>query len=418
MTDFHRNIFSYYRGASQPEQDRERQLEDNTTKALVNALEHCDRRVATKFLEWLGISTPRNVNFFQQKVSLGDERIRRKSQRLLLAIVGTTNQANQSVCDQLPKTVAGDSRPDAWLYGDDFVVLVESKTGENTLDLDQMACHWQKMRPRRCKVLTWADVHKFFVDLASGLNDAKSEWLVEQFTQYLEWTGMTEFVGFKEEMFEFFVSSEREADTQQWVRGAVEGLADKVLQGKEGLKRFNKWYSHKHVGNLPKDSDHYWVAFGPQKKFRNSAHQTISLYEQKLDVFVNVELLPAIKKLRSKIKSGGFQEVMCSLPAPFTVHIEERKMTKQPRVFDYYPVADVETGIYRRSRYGLTDPNSPGFDYIKRLLFDIEYPYLSVRRSIDRRRVLELSKPNGDALVAEVLDILKAFHPLVEFINK
>lgn len=36
MTDFHRNIFSYYKGASQPEQDREQQLEDNTTKALVN----------------------------------------------------------------------------------------------------------------------------------------------------------------------------------------------------------------------------------------------------------------------------------------------------------------------------------------------------------------------------------------------
>jgi hypothetical protein len=82
VADFHRNIFSYYRGASQPEQDREQQLEDNTTKALVNTLEHCRRHVATKFLEWLGISTPRNISFVQQKGTIGDERIRRKSQRL------------------------------------------------------------------------------------------------------------------------------------------------------------------------------------------------------------------------------------------------------------------------------------------------------------------------------------------------
>ena len=82
MTDVHRNIFSYYKGASQPEQDREQQLEDNTTKALVNTLEHCGRHVTIKFLEWLGISTARKINFVQQKVSIGDERIREKAAAL------------------------------------------------------------------------------------------------------------------------------------------------------------------------------------------------------------------------------------------------------------------------------------------------------------------------------------------------
>ena len=87
-------------------------------------------------------------------------------------------------------------------------------------------------------------------------------------------------------------------------------------------------------------------------------------------------------------------------------------------MFDYYPVADVETVLYKGSRYGLRDSHSPGFEYIEKLLFDIAFPYLSVRRSIERKRVLELSRPNGDPLVAEVLAILKAFHSLVEFINE
>ena len=228
---------------------------------------------------------------------------------------------------------------------------------------------------------------------------------------------MTEFVGFKEEMFEFFVASEKDPDAKKWVRGAVDGLADKVLHGKQGLRQFNEFYADKHVGNLGKDSDHYWAAFGPPN-FRKLAHQTISLYEQKLDVFVNVELLPAIKKLRRKIKSGsGFRQVMCDIPAPFTVLIEERKKTDQPRVFDYYPIAEVVTGTQKRDRYGLKDFHSPAFDYIEKLLLEIDYPYLSVRRSMSRSRVLELSKPNGEALVAEVLSTLKELHPLVEFIN-
>jgi hypothetical protein len=283
-----------------------------------------------------------------------------------------------------------------------------------------MACHWQKLRPRRneIRVVTWGDIHKFFVGLAGSLSDTKSKWLVEQFTQYLEWTGMTEFVGFREEMFEFFVTSERDPDTKKWVRGAVEGLADKVLGGKSGLKRFNKFYSDKHVGNLGKDDDHYWVAFGPAKGFRNLAHQTIALDEQKLSVFVNVELLPAIKKLRKRIKGGGFRKVMCGLPVPFTVRVSERKKTKRPRVFDYLRIAAVETGMYGKSRYGLSDFSSPGFEYVEKLLMDIQYPDLTVGRRIERRKALELSKPNGDALVAEVLDILKGFHPLVEFINE
>lgn len=420
MTDFHRNVFSYFMGASQPDRDREKQLEDNTTKALVNTLEHCKRNVASAFLKWLGIPNARSVNYMQQRNSIGEDRIQRKSQRMLLAIVGKRPNDGERLFEDLSHRNARGSRPDAWLYGDDFVVLIESKIGDANLNLNQLACHWQKLHPTTCKIVTWSEVHAFFTGLMCDVTDARSRWLTEQFTQYLEWTGMTEFVGFKEEMFEFFVGQahDRDAETKRWVRGAVDALGEKVLNGKEGLKSFDDFYSDKHVGNLTSDSDHYWLAFGPAKDFRDQAHQTISLYEQWLDVFVNVELLSPIKRLRRKITDGGFRKVVCDLPVPFTLHIGERKKTKRPRKFDYIQIADIEAGIHKRRRYGLKDASSTGFDYIEKLLFDIEFPYLSLRRRIDRNRVLQLSKPNGDALVAEVLDILKGFHPLVDFINE
>jgi len=417
MSRYHRNIFAYFRGSFQPEHDREKQLEDNTTKALINTLEHSHKCVSTAFLEWLHVSNVGPCRYVQQKSSIGDEFARQKAQRVLLAIVGSEHVANTEICDTLPAEYIGTSRPDAWVYGDSFAVLIESKVGSSLLTTNQMACHWDRLRPTEIKVITWADVHRFFRNLSSQIKDATSQWLVGQFTDYLEWTGMTDFSGFREEMFEFFVASERDADTQRWVRSAIEGLGERVLNGKKGLRHLDPWYASTCVGNLPWDASHFWVAFGPEKTFRNAAHLTISLYEDRLDVFVNIELLPAIKKLRQKIAKKQFREAMARLPAPFTVRIEERKSTSRPRIFDYFHVADIESGTSSGEMHSLKNKKSPAFDYIESMMQNIEYPYLSIRRSLSRQQVLELSEPNCEDLVNEVLSILYGFHPFVHFVN-
>jgi hypothetical protein len=421
MTDFHRNIFFYYKGAAEHEQDREQQLEDNTTKALINTLEHCDPKVATTFLEWLGITAPGIPKLLLQKSAIGSGLIRSKAKRLLLAIVGSVNKKNESVCAQLPVKDVRDSRPDAWLYGSNYIVLLESKIGEAPLTLDQMGGHWEKLQPtQRPIVKTWAEVHEFVVTLRHELENTKSKWLLGQFAQYLEWTGMTEFVGLEEGMFEFFAQSEKDSDMKKWVRGAVASLADKVLLGTQGLKRFNKFYQNKLVGNI--EPDHCWVAFGPgsSQEIKDVAHQTISLSEQSLEMFVNVELLPVVEKVRKKVKNDSlFRKVICELAVrEFTVRIQERKPTGLPRRYDYHLIAEVEGGFDREGKpFGLKDPQSPGFGYILTLIQDIRYPYFSVRKRISRKDVLELSRPNGEQLVNEVTETLKAFHPLVEFIN-
>ncbi len=420
MSIYLHNVFAYYRGTSQPDGEREKQLEDNTTKALVNTLRFSGPSVAKCFLKWLGIASPRNTEFVLQKSTIGDEKIKSKSQRLLLGIVGSPLSANEGVCGRLPALPDGESRPDAWLHGDDFVVLVESKVGDGVLNSNQMACHRDKINPTELKVITWADVHRYFAALSPKLENEKAQWLVEQFTQYLEWTGMTEFVGFREEMFEFFVASERDQDTKRWVRGAMEGLADKVLDGPKGLKMLDSFYSHAHVGNIGKNDDHSWVAFGPDNftTLTRQAHLTVAMYEDKLDVFVNVELLPAVDRLREKIKAGdGFRQLLTQLKPPFTTEVAERRLV-QVQKYDHYRVAAVETGLYRQERYGIASPESQGLEFIETLLMSLKYPYLSVRRAIPRREVLTLSRSlGGAALVAAVQEILKDFHPVVDFIN-
>jgi hypothetical protein len=428
MTDFHNNIFYFYRGAKQRGQNQEQQLEDNATKALINLLQHCDSVVASEFLKSLGIKTDNDntIKFELQKPTIGHENISHRAQRLLLAIVEENDPENASICKKLNGPFEGDSRPDAWIYGKDFVVLLESKIGDSPLELNQMRCHWQKLQNgvRPCtnsKILTWAEVHQFFANrlpiILPNLQ-GRDKWLVEQFKQYLEWTGMTEFIGFEESVFEFFVHQEKDPHIKKWMRAAMQGLAEQVLSSDHGLETFDKFYSDYHVGNFSEKDDHFWAAFGPPK-FGGLAHQTVALYDYGLDVFVNVELLPAINRLRKKIKANDlkFREVISDLPAPFTVQIQERK-AKRPRVFDYYTVAELEAGVHDSVLYGLKDPKSPGFEYLVTLLNQVQLPYLSVIRRIKRKQVVELSKGGGKTLVDEILKITKAFHPLVQFINE
>jgi len=428
MTDFHHNIFYYYRGAQRSDQDREQQrdpqLEDNTTKALINTLEHCSPTVVLEFLDWLGITETGQVRFELQKATLGEGKIRSKSQRLLLGLV--PSKGDEDPCSKLEESVkepaTGDSRPDAWLYGDGFVVLIESKV-KGPLEPNQMQQHYQKLqvgagRKPRCEVRTWAKMHQFFatrVLVLPELSD-KDKWIVQQFTQYLEWNNMAEFTGLEEGIFDFFVTHDDE-DTRRWVRDTMQSFAKRIL---DGLQAFDdSFYQNYDVGMLHLKDDHCWAAFGPGgKEYRQWAHQTVSLDAYGVDVFVNVELKHAtniLLKERVRQDKQKFREIILGLPGQFSIHVEERKK-KQAAVYDYHSIASLES-------YSLKHPESElgqyGFDYIETLLERVCLPYLTVRRRIDRNQALELSqKDQGRALVDEVIRIMRAFHPLVEFINE
>ena len=223
---------------------------------------------------------------------------------------------------------------------------------------------------------------------------------------------LAEFTGLEEGMFNFFVTHDDE-DTRRWVRDTVQSFAEKI---QARLWDFDSFYQDYDVGTLRSKGEECWVAFGPRKlEYRKWAHQTVLLRTYALDVFANVELKPAIARLRKKIRQDkqAFREVIAKLPAPFSVQVVERKK-KQVRLYDYHSIASLEA-------YGLKDPElgPHGFNYIETLLEQIHLPNLVVRRPIDRDLALELSrKDQARSLVNEVVRIMQAFHPLVKFINE
>src|SRR4051812_16856162 len=84
--DLHHNLFYSYRGPSPDEADRERQLENNLTKALINTLSLGGDAVWRPFLGDLGLGGVQRVEFLLQRRDLPCGGAANKRHRILLGI--------------------------------------------------------------------------------------------------------------------------------------------------------------------------------------------------------------------------------------------------------------------------------------------------------------------------------------------
>lgn len=408
MTDLHHNVFFYYRGPHTDSRAYEAQLENNTTKALINTLKHAQPPVRGEFLSCLGCPYDQEAELFLQSAPVPVDVLREKKHRLLLAIVREKSRWRPDLSGE---ATARRTRPDAWIVGKDLAVVIESKTKPGTIDetdKQEIQRHFDNLGPRDgrdYKELTWTEIHEFFGGLHT--EDHLDAWLVEQFVQYLEYMNMCDFTGLKEEFFDYFFTHDRQ-DSRTWVKKTMEKFADKLLPE---LSKVDSFYEAPDVGRLQLSHTECWAAFGPRgKRERPRAHQTVSADSQGLHIFVNVELKPAIDRLRKKISvaQSTWSKILADLHqrTPFYIRIEERKIMG-PRRFEYSRICEVE------SRY-LDD----GLAYVESTLRTVKLPCLSVRTRIDREEAIKMSvSSGGSVLIEKVAGIMAAFHPLVKFIN-
>jgi hypothetical protein len=133
--DLHHNLFYSYRGPS-TDADREQQLENNLTKALVNTLSLGGEDVCRAFLAEIGIADMRDAKFLLQRRDLPIRSAKDRQKRVLLGISKCESKCLFSPGVDKPY----DSVPDAWVYGDGFAVLVESKVNGD-FSPEQMQAH-------------------------------------------------------------------------------------------------------------------------------------------------------------------------------------------------------------------------------------------------------------------------------------
>jgi hypothetical protein len=345
--DLHHNLFYSYRGPDTEGNDCDRQLENNVTKALINTLRLGGEPVWRPFLTWLGIADARDVKFLLQHSDLPTGHAANKRCRVLL---GISQQGSKWLSeDWLPSTNiersrenVPDSRPDAWIYGDGFAVLVESKVNDADFSPRQMARHYAMLRtsghPPKVIPKTWREIHAFFRNLLLSLTDKSrlgdSRLLGKQFTQFLEYSRMSGFTGFQRDHFDYFLLHDDD-EARRWVRGQVEDFA---ARAQTELYKVDPFYQKSYVGVLKRNKASCWAAFGPEpfEECHKRAHQSISVGPNGLRMFVNVEGRDATKLLNDVLRhsrsSNQFRTALQELHAiePFELVLVEQ-VVKRPR---------------------------------------------------------------------------------------
>ena len=304
--DPHRNVFYYYGSGTR---------ENNTTKALINVLEHCKReKVLKKFLELLGIAFEGDlgdVKFEMQKRTIGYEAISKVSQRVLLGISpkGAYEGFETSETDAEEKEPEAErfSIPDAWIWCDDFVILFENKV-LSELDADQMRRHKKKLlieeeeredNAVEERVFSWPRMYNFFSGLISSMG-GKDVFILEQFCDYLKVLDLGKFAGFRPEHFNAFIEDDQELRIQ--ARRALEML---LIETREALPaRLKQKLPEYSIGRV--EPDHVWGSLAvaaDRHKRGNMPHFTVNLHSNLARIFFNIERKKPMKKLCDKVKA-------------------------------------------------------------------------------------------------------------------
>jgi hypothetical protein len=406
--DLHHNLFYSYRGQNADSADRDRQLENNLTKALINTLSLGGDAVWRPFLADVGLPAATHVGFLLQRRDLPSGSACKKRDRVLLGI-------SKLKSDWVPgpgSHPACASVPDAWLFGDGFALLVESKLSGD-FSPDQMSAHLACLgasTPPKFVKRTWGEIHSFFRALLPKMTDASSSLLVSQFVQFLEYSGMTEFTGFQPAHFNYFVMHDDD-DARRWVREQMESFASQVQTSLQGFASF---YEACDVGVLRLADSSCWAAFGPRSpEYRKVTHQTVSLRSDSLGVFVNTELRSATDRLKNVLtrSESEFREALQHLHGfdPFELVLQER-IQRQASLYDYTPKMRLHSSMLVEAT------GDVAWRAFTQTANRLPLPYLRIERLVPATTLIELSE--CDRAVQHVEEILKHNHAVVSLLNR
>ncbi|MBI2573578.1 hypothetical protein HYV86_06960 [Candidatus Woesearchaeota archaeon] len=419
MKDPHQNIFFYYRGPSSNESTQDIQVEDNTTKSLINVLEYCH-----------------NVNFHEVL-------------RSLLQSIKVPLSSSLSFRLQIQGT---GSRPDALINLNARKVFIESKV-QALLDLDQLSRHLnfleegdvllvltnhiqdyqkiQTLHDERIRFLTWSQVHNITNLIYRKIKNEKKlahvAILLNQFVEYLEVVTLTEFNGFRDDDFDFFV------DYNKYylpiLKKKMESLAESVKDCVAG-------YQNVFVGNIPKiitKDTTSWVAIQKENVPEGQSFQQCNF---------TLEINSSVFKITAVIRNGGADSKNSPIGV-FNQNLENSKaglaffkrlsQTEAKRNVQHKSILNISQRV---PRYG--DRIMPGNEEWKKI-FTLRTDQITAQEDIEYvRQILcrmprpalpgiHLSReiPRGDPilqdkekLLTEIKVTLQEFEPILELVRK
>ncbi|MCK9573863.1 MAG: hypothetical protein M0R20_05670 [Candidatus Omnitrophica bacterium] len=416
MRDPHQNIFYYYRGPSKKAKDslHDIQIEDNTTKSLINLLEFAHR-----------------VNF----------------DPLLKGFIKIVNVPKKGIISFRLQKAEEDSRPDGVINFTNNKVYIESKV-RASLVIDQIVRHLRSLTPNdfllvitnnkndeaelkelrdsRLRYVSWHDIHQLSLRIANEAKNNKKLIAVlavlGDFINYLEVIVMTEFSGFKDEDFDFWVTPN--VHYIPILKNKLESLAKSIRQN---LPPQLKRYSYVRAGNISRsaqDDRFAWVAIKKpedKKDILNQCNFTIEVSKSSLEINAVIRNGRTDNPMKPL---GVFYNKLINNPSSFLkvirrIHKDGRFIIcrRLPRYGEsIMPGNEKWVNCFEIRLSDITNENDVRYlcEILKKADVRPALPGIHIRSSIDRGSSI-LTKP--DELKKEIITTIVAFKPALDFLE-
>jgi len=335
------------------------------------------------------------------------------------------------------------SRPDAVIQLVGEKVYIESKV-KAQLDLGQIKRHLcalgsqdklivitnnkadktalTAIKDVRIKHITWHDIHKVFIDITRKIkNDKKYKAkinIIEQFTDYLEVIVMTEFTGFKNEDFDFWLDFN--LHYASLLKNKITFFAEAVLNNLPS--DIKNTYSHLKIGKISrsvKDERHAWVAIKKpvnQQDIFNQCNFTVEMSKDALCVNAVIrngrctDRRKPIGVFYNKLEDEkGFLQVI-------------RKLRKNTEIAIHKRVPKTGNRIKRGNEIWLSFFSMKAEDittredvrYLREILKKADFPGIHIRHSVSRGEEI-LSNP--EKLQKEIGKVICEAWPILHCLN-
>lgn len=242
----YKNIFHYYRGQTRngSEEIKQLQIENNTTKAFINVLQHSSPMLTMRFLEWLGLYT-KETDKFEYMYQVSNELHRKTPQAVVVGIADTKEVKHTS---QNKKYNISDGA----ILSNSVSILIETKIGLNSyLNIDQLEGHKSRFaigqEVQENIIITWDEVRAFFkkqLPFFEQLNDVLTCFLLKQFEEFcvINCIGGTKTKEYFFLHFEKVKAQElaRQIDNYIWNEAGYRDIQDAETKDGIGYKRVGK----------------------------------------------------------------------------------------------------------------------------------------------------------------------------------
>lgn len=204
------NIFHYYRSKRDSTENLpSKQVENNVRKALINVLEHASPLLTYRFVSQF-IDGECNVEEYDYLYEVGSQLDTCTSKGFIIGIAETDEISNTN---SIKKTK---TRPDGAILSTALSILIETKTGIDQLDRNQLEGHKDTFATGQLfesepVIIKWIDIRNFFAEQYIAFKEDKlTAFLIDQFIRFCDYNS----VGFPDKSNEHIFSHFKTMDAR------------------------------------------------------------------------------------------------------------------------------------------------------------------------------------------------------------